>query len=53
MYCENCYKEIENGENYYSHIATGLCFCSLECLTDWLIYSHAVEIESLKTDGQS
>lgn len=42
MYCENCCNDIPVGGSYFRHGSTELCFCSLNCLTDWLIDSMNV-----------
>lgn len=50
MYCESCYMEIKTGDNYIRHRATDLCFCTMNCLTDWMVDNHAVEIETYDRD---
>lgn len=46
MFCANCYKEIPAGKAYYKHQDTNQSFCTLDCLNDWLIYAHAVTLET-------
>lgn len=51
MFCANCYSEIPKGKNCYRLQASNNCFCSLDCLNDWLIYSGSVTIET--SDGET
>lgn len=46
MFCANCYKEITAGKAYYKHQDTNQSFCTLDCLNDWLIHTHAVTLET-------
>lgn len=46
MFCANCYREIPAGKAYYKHRDTNQSFCTLDCLNDWLIYAHAVTLET-------
>ena len=46
MFCANCYREIPVGKAYYKHRDTNQSFCTLDCLNDWLIYVHAVTLET-------
>ena len=51
MFCGYCYKEIPKGQNYYRHRASNNCFCSLDCLTDRLIFSGGITIETSKGEA--
>lgn len=53
MFCANCYKEIPVGKSYYKHQDTNQSYCSLDCLLDWLIYAHAVTLETSKGEEQT
>ncbi len=46
MFCANCYKEIPIESAYFKHQNTNQCFCSLDCLNDYMIGCHAVTIET-------
>lgn len=46
MFCANCYKEIPIENAYFKHQNTNQCFCSLDCLNDYMIVCHAVTIET-------
>lgn len=46
MFCANCFREIPAGKGYYKQQDTNQSFCSLDCLNDYMIYSHAVTLEA-------
>ena len=50
MFCANCYREIPASKGYYKHQDTNQSFCTLDCLNDWLIYAHAVTLETGEGD---
>ena len=45
MFYANCYKEIPSGKSYYRHQDSNQSYCSLDCLNDHMIYTHALTIE--------
>lgn len=46
MYCSYCYKDIAVGENYFRERGSDECYCSVDCLTDKMIYSGELDIET-------
>ena len=50
MNCEQCGSEIPKGETYFKHQESERCFCSIDCLTDWMIYDHLLTIETCGED---
>ena len=53
MFCANCYNEIPKGKSCYRHQDSNQSFCSQECLLDWLIYAHAVTLETSEGEESS
>lgn len=53
MFCANCYKEIPIENAYFKHQNTNQCFCSLNCMNDWLIHSQAITIEISKSSDEN
>ncbi len=49
MFCANCYKEIPAGKSYYKHQDTNQSYCSLDCLNDYMIYTHTITLETSKS----
>jgi hypothetical protein len=46
MYCNYCDKEITVGEHFFRLRETVKCFCSIDCMTDYMILNGEVFIET-------